>query len=116
MRFMTFYRPPSEMAGPPAPATMAAMGKLIGEWAQAGVLVSTEGLLPSAGGARVRLDGEAFTVKDGPFDKGDGAIGGYAILNAESPLHAIELAKAFLAVVGGGESEIRQLHDAAPAS
>jgi hypothetical protein len=116
MRFMSFYRPASEMAGAPEPAVMAAMGKLVGEWAQAGVLVSTEGLLPSAGGARVRLDGKAFTVIEGPFNGAEGAIGGYAILNAESKAHAIELAKTFLTVVGGGESEVRQMYDARQAS
>ena len=95
---------------------MAAMGRLIGEWTQAGVLVSTEGLMPSAAGARVRIDGDAYTVRDGPFPGGDGAIGGYAILNADSKEHAIELTKAFLKVVGAGESELRQMYEASPSS
>lgn len=114
MRFMSFYRPPAEQAGPPDPAVMAAMGQLIGEWTEAGVLISTEGLLPSALGARVRLGGEGYSVIDGPFD--GGAIGGYAILNASSKAHAVELAKRFLEVVGGGESEVRQMYDASPAT
>jgi hypothetical protein len=110
MRFMTFYRPKEETAGPPSPELMAAMGQLIGEWTQKGVLVTTEGLLPSATGARVRLEGDAYTVTEGPFSNGRGAIGGYAILNADSKDHAVDLAKTFLKVVGGGESEVRQLY------
>jgi hypothetical protein len=110
MRFMTFYRPHEETSGPPSPELMAAMGQLIGEWSQKGVLVTTEGLLPSAAGARVRLEGDAYTVTEGPFSNEDGAIGGYAILNADSKDQAIDLAKTFLKVVGGGESEVRQLY------
>jgi hypothetical protein len=110
MRFISFYRPKEEAAGPPSPELMAAMGQLIGDWTQKGVLVATEGLLPSAAGARVRLEGENFTVTNGPFSSDNGVIGGYAILNADSHNHAIDLAKTFLKVVGGGESEVRQLY------
>ena len=114
MRFMTFYRPGRETTGAPSQGLMAAMGKLIGEWAQAGILVSTEGLLPSSLGARVRIDGGNVTVANGPFDDPKGLIGGYAIINASSKEEAIELTKAFLRVVGDGESEIRQMHDGSP--
>jgi hypothetical protein len=114
MRFMTFYRPGKEATGAPSQEMMAAMGKLIGEWAQAGVLVSTEGLLPSSHGARVRIDGGNFTVANGPIDDPKGLIGGYAIINAKSKDEAVELTKAFLRVVGEGESEIRQMHEGSP--
>jgi len=110
MRFMTLYRPGKNATAAPSQELMAAMGKLIGKWAQAGVLVSTEGFLPSSFGARVRIDGGEFTVTNGPFDDARQSIGGYAILNAESKNEAIDLAKAFLQVVGEGESEIRQMH------
>ena len=43
------------------------MGKLIEEAMKAGWLISTEGCLPSAVGARVRLSDGKFTVTDGPF-------------------------------------------------
>jgi hypothetical protein len=89
---------------------MDAIGKLIADWTQKGVLVSTEGLLPSETGARVRLDGDDVSVVNGPFPSTDGVIGGYAILNADSRDQAIDLAKTFLKVVGGGESEVRQLY------
>jgi hypothetical protein len=110
MRFISFYRPQEEASGPPSPELMAAMGQLIGDWTRKGILVSTEGLLPSGAGARVRLEGDNFAVSNGPFSSDDGVIGGYAILNADSRDHAVELAKTFLKVVGGGESEVRQLY------
>jgi len=100
--------------GAPSQELMSAMGKLISEWAQAGILVSTEGLLPSSLGARVRIDGGKFAVANGPFDDAKQAIGGYAIINAKSKDEAIELTKAFLQVVGEGESEVRQMHEGSP--
>jgi hypothetical protein len=111
---MTFYRPGKEAMGAPSQELMSAMGKLISEWAQAGILVSTEGLLPSSLGARVRIDGGKFAVANGPFDDAKQAIGGYAIINAKSKDEAIELTKAFLQVVGEGESEVRQMHEGSP--
>ena len=110
MRFISFYRPEQEASGPPSPELMDAMGRLMGEWTQMGVLVATEGLLPSATGARVRLDGDDVSITSGPFSPGDGVIGGYAILNSDSRDRAIDLAKTFLKVVGGGEAEVRELY------
>lgn len=110
MRFISFYRPKQEASGPPSPELMDAMGKLIGDWTQKGILVATEGLLPSAAGARVRLEGDDVSVANGPFCSSEGVIGGYAILNADSRDQAVDLAKTFLKIVGGGESEVRQLY------
>jgi hypothetical protein len=91
---------------------MAAMGKLIEEMAEAGVLLATDGLQPSSKGARVRISGGTFTVTDGPFAETKELIAGYAIIQAQSKPEAIEWAKRFLEVVGEGESEIRLMHDA----
>ena len=38
-------------------------------------------------------------------------VGGFAILEAKSKAHAIELAKEFLKVAGEGECEIRQIFE-----
>jgi hypothetical protein len=46
---------------------MDKMGKLIEQEMKAGTLVATEGRLPSALGARVRISGGKVTVTDGPF-------------------------------------------------
>jgi hypothetical protein len=91
---------------------MCAMGKLIEEGMKSGKLVSTEGCLPSAMGARVRVENGKFTVTDGPFTESKEVVGGFAILNADSKEQAIAYAKEFLAHMGTGETEIRQLFEA----
>ncbi len=90
------------------------MAKLIEEMAKAGVLLATDGLQPSSKGARVRISGGKFTVTDGPFTEAKELIAGYAIVQVKSKEEAIEWAKRFLKVMGEGESEIRQMHDAPP--
>jgi hypothetical protein len=85
------------------------MEKLIEESMKAGVLLATEGCLPSALGARVRRSGSKVTVTDGPFTEAKELIGGFALLQANSKEEAIELAKKFLEVAGEGECEIRQI-------
>ena len=88
------------------------MGRFIGEMAKEGVLLATDGLQPSSKGARVRISDGKFTVTDGPFTETKELVAGFAIVQAKSKQHAIELAKRFLKVVGEGESEIRLMHDA----
>jgi hypothetical protein len=88
------------------------MGKLIEEGMRKGWLLGTEGCLPSALGARVRLADGDFSVTDGPFSESKELVGGFAILQADSKQQAIELARDFLRVVGQGECELRQLYEA----
>jgi hypothetical protein len=61
MRFMMIYRPANtkdmEAGAPPSPQLIAEMGKFIEEMAKSGVLLFTDGLLPSSRGARVRQSG-----------------------------------------------------------
>jgi hypothetical protein len=116
MRFMTIYKPanPTQMESgtPPTQEQIAAMGKLIAEMAEAGVLLATDGLLRSSLGARVRRSRGRFTVTDGPFAEAKELIGGFAILNVKSKEEAIQWTKRFLELAGDGESEVRQMHDA----
>jgi hypothetical protein len=114
MRFLCIYKPGKPEGTAPTQEEMAAMGKLIEEAMKAGWLVSTEGCLPSALGARVRLSGEKFTITDGPFTEAKELVGGFAIIQAGSKQEAIEHAKYFLQHAGGGETEIRQLYEAPP--
>jgi hypothetical protein len=58
MRFPSIYKT-VERGVPPTPDEMERMGKLVAEGTSAGWLVSTEGCLPSALGARVRQLHEA---------------------------------------------------------
>lgn len=109
MRYMMLYKPGYEDI-PPTEEHMAAMGRLIEDMAKAGVLIATDGLQSSSKGARVRRFGGKTTVIDGPFTETKEVIGGFAIVDAKSKEHAIELAKRFLEVVGEGESEVRLMH------
>ena len=110
MRFLSIYKH-LERNTPPTPEEMASMGKLVEEGMKAGWLLSTEGCLPTALGARVRRSDGKVTVTDGPFAETTEVIGGFAIVRANSKQEAIELAKTFLGHVGQGECELRQLYE-----
>lgn len=118
MRYMMLYKPGREHAGPPSQEEMARMGALIEEMTRAGVLISTGGLQHSSTGTRVRISGSSFAVTDGPFTETKELIAGFAIVEASSKEHALQLAKRFLTVTGEGVTEIRPMHmapDLAPA-
>ena len=109
MRFLSIYKS-RETEAPPSPEHIARMQKLVEDGMKAGYLLATEGCLPSALGARVRISNGNFTVTDGPFVESKELIGGFAILQANSKEEAIELARQFLTVAGEGECEIRQIY------
>jgi hypothetical protein len=110
VRFLSIYKT-AETGVPPTAEHMAEMGKLCEEMARAGVLLATEGCLPSAKGARVRLSGGKLTVTDGPFTESKELIAGFALLEVRSKEEAIELTKRFLKVAGEGEAELRQVFE-----
>src|SRR5438045_9038823 len=111
MKFLSIFKT-VERGVPPTAEEMAAMGKLIDKHMRSGSLRATEGCLPSALGARVRLSNGKATVTDGPFTESKEIVGGFAVLQANSKQEAIELAKEFLQVAGEGECEIRQVFEA----
>ncbi|HET9014274.1 MAG TPA: YciI family protein [Thermomicrobiaceae bacterium] len=113
MRYMMLYQPGFETTAPPSEQEMAAVGGLIAEMASAGVLLATDGLQSSAHGVRMSLENGEFRVTDGPFTESKELIAGYAIVQVASKAEAIAWAKRFLAVMGGGASEIRLMHDQA---
>src|SRR5580700_896770 len=110
MKFLSLYKS-VERGVPPSQEEMARMGKLVEEGMKGGWLLATEGCLPSAMGARVRLSDGKITVTDGPFAEAKEVVGGFAILKANSKAEAIQLAKDFLTVVGEGECELRQVYE-----
>jgi len=108
---MTIYKS-VEREAPPSQEEIEAMGKFIEEIAGQGVLVHTDGLLPSSRGSRVRItDDGKFTVTDGPFTESKEVVGGYAIIDVPSKAEAIEWTKRFLQVAGRGESEVREMYE-----
>ena len=101
----------------PTPELMVEMGAFMAEAMQSGALVATGGFAPSSMGAKVSLSEGTFSVTDGPFSEAKELIGGWAIVEATSREAAIEYAKRFLSIVGGGESRIRRVfgpEDGAP--
>jgi len=110
LRFLSIYKN-VERDAPPTEEEIATMDKLIDEWSKAGTLLSAEGCLPSALGARVRLAAGKVTVTDGPFTESKEVVGGFAIMQASSKEEAVELIKSFLDVAGDGECELRQLYE-----
>jgi hypothetical protein len=92
---------------------MAAMGQLIQEMSEKGILLATEGCLPSKLGARVRRSNGKITVTDGPFTESKEVVGGFALMQCSSKEEAIAYTKRFLEVAGDGESEVRQIYEPA---
>ena len=111
MRFLCIYKPSKTEGARPTEQEIAHMGELIQDMKQSGVLLATEGCLPTALGARVRLSAGKITVTDGPFAESKELIGGFALIRAASKQEAIEHTKRFLQVAGDGETEIRQMYD-----
>ncbi len=94
---------------PPTPELMAEMGKFMDEATKAGALLATGGMTPIAQGTTVRYSSGKFTVTDGPYAESKELIGGWALIQAASKEEAINWAKRFLKIAGGGESRIRQV-------
>src|SRR6185369_4416891 len=113
MRFISiFTHEPTNRQ--PTEAEMAAMGKLIEESMKAGWLIATEGVHFGTTGVRVHKGaGGKVTVTDGPFSETKEVLGVYALLNATSKEHAVELTRRFLDHVGQGTCELFQLYEMA---
>ena len=109
MRFLCLYKPSRPEGTPLSEQEMAGMGTLIKDMRASGVLLATEGCMPSALGARVRLSNGKFSVIDGPFTESKELVEGYALIQVNSREEAIEHTKRFLRTAGEGESEIRQV-------
>lgn len=111
MRFLAIYRITEErLCAPLSEKPVAEMQQLIERSTREGTLIATGGVLPNPkGAARVRRSGGKITVKDGPFTESKELIAGFAILEATSREHAIQLASEFLQVAGDGESELHEL-------
>ena len=97
---------PPEPGKSPCKQELPEMATLLGELKKSGVLVFTQGLMPSDTGARVRHKGGETSVKDGPFAEAKELIAGFAVVQVPSKAEAVELAKRFLAIAGGGTGDV----------
>ena len=112
MRFLSMIRVDEKAGQVPSEQLMRDMGTLMADMTREGTLVRTAGLRPTAEGARVRLRRGQLSSVDGPFTETKEVIAGFAIVEAESMQHAIELTKRFLRVHGDEwdiECEVRQI-------
>ena len=116
MRFMILVKatPDTERGVMPGEALFAAMADYHEQLARAGVLLDAAGLQPSARGWRVRHDGSARHVVDGPFAETKELIAGYTLIQTRTREEALEWTRRFpnSAVDGGvAEIEVRQLYE-----
>jgi hypothetical protein len=92
---------------PPRPELYEEMGKFVEEAVNAGVIVATGGIAPTAEGAKITLKDGEFTIVDGPFAEAKELVGGWALMECRDRDEAIEWSKRFVAVLGEGEVRIR---------
>jgi hypothetical protein len=110
MRYLSYtLGDDSTPMAPPTPELMEQMGQLMADATEAGVLVATGGLAPTALGTTVRYEGGEFTVTDGPLTEAKELVGGWALMEVRDRDEAIQWAQRFLAIAGEGESRLRQV-------
>jgi hypothetical protein len=86
------------------------MSAFVAEASNAGVLLATGGLAPVNEAIKVTYHDGEYTVLDGPFTEAKELIGGWALMECRDKTEAVEWTKRFLAVVGEGESTIREVY------
>jgi hypothetical protein len=101
----------SEAGAPPNPELMERMGVFIGEVMQAGVLLATDGLHPSAKGKRVKVENGKTTVIDGPFTESKELVASYALFEVKDMDEAVMWTKRFLECIGEGQCELRPIFE-----
>jgi hypothetical protein len=108
MRFMLTFKT-DEVPQPGLSACkqdLPEMAKLMGELSAAGVVQTSEALLPSTTGARATYTGGKVTVTDGPFAEAKEVVAGFCIVNVKSKSETVELAGRFLTIAGDGRCEV----------
>jgi hypothetical protein len=97
MRFMMLVIPKGyETAAPdrmPDAKQVEQMMKYNESLANAGVLLSLDGLKPPSAGVRVSFAGGKPKVTDGPFSEAKECVGGYWMIQVKSKEEAVEWAK-----------------------
>jgi len=103
----------SEQGILPSTEMLEAMGKFNEELVNAGVILSGEGLKPSAQGKRVAFDGASRTLADGPFAETRELVAGFWLWEVKDMEEAIAWAKRCPnPMPGPSELEIRPVFEA----
>lgn len=104
----------SEAEEQPAPNSemLEAMGRYNEELADAGILISADGLKPTSQAKRIAFDGASRTVIDGPFAETKELVAGYWIWQVRDMDHAVEWVKRCPnPMPGPSEIEIRPIYE-----
>jgi hypothetical protein len=111
MRFLGYTMGDDSTPMPPlSPERMAEMNAFVEEATKAGVLLATGGVGPIAEATKVVCADGQFTILDGPFAEAKELVGGWALMEVRDKDEAIEWTKRFLAILGNGESTLRQVY------
>lgn len=104
----------SEAGIMPSVELFEAMGRFNEELVAAGIMLSGDGLKPSAEGKRMAFDGPTRTVIDGPFAETRELVAGYWIWEVKDMAEAVEWARRCPnPMPGPSELEIRPFYEMA---
>jgi hypothetical protein len=109
MRFLMMHRLDERVpeAWNPTPEFIEKMGAFVQDSIDKGILITAEGVHPSAKGALVRKTQNAkITVTDGPFTEAKEVIGGFALIHAMDRAEAVEFAQRYTELFEGVEIEV----------
>ncbi|WP_329004522.1 YciI family protein [Kribbella sp. NBC_00709] len=117
MRYMMIFKASeeSEAGGLPSEESLTAMGLVMAEMADKGVLLAGDGLLSSSKGFRLAFDDDKQRrVIDGPFAETKELIAGFCLIEVASREEAIEWGWRCVAADGrtDGQLEIRKVASA----
>jgi len=109
MRFIVMHATDArwEAGAIPSRELIESVGKLMGELARAGILLSGEGLRASSQGVRLRFSAGKRQVIKGPFTGENELSGGFWIVQVAAIEEALEWASRLAAVLGDVEIDVR---------
>ena len=90
----------------PTTDLISAMMKYNEELVKAGIMQGGDGLKPSSKGVRIRFDGDARTVVNGPFAETSELVAGYWLWNVKDMAEALAWAKRCPSPMPGEVSEL----------
>ncbi|MCD6705339.1 MAG: YciI family protein [Thiobacillus sp.] len=121
MRYMIIVKASTETEAETTPVNadsemLAEMAGYHGQLRKAGVLLDYAGLKPSSQGWRIRYDGDARTVIDGPFAETKELVAGYTLIDVKSRAEAMEWTRRYPNPQPAGrgkpaEIEVRPLYE-----
>ncbi len=102
----------SEAGTPPSEGEIEKMGAFIAEMVKAGVLESTEGILPSKFGTRLRFKaGKRTLAVDGPFTESKELIAGFSVISVPTKEAALAWAERYGSILMDLEVDVLALHE-----